>query len=229
MHTQLGGIRSELKLNARFFFHIFCRFQRVVRHPAFSLRFKKNDIALIQFNGSVEFNDYVRPACIRTDTADPPVAQELTIAGWGTVTPGSMEHFEWLPFYCAIVRMSYSCLTENFTFRLKATDLPGLLMKANVSTVALADCNRTFTERNKLSDHLSLRALSVSQMCAVNPRDNSDACQGDSGGPLFMTDDSSVSTVIGIISAGISCGSQLPGLYTRVAAYTAWIESVVWP
>lgn len=104
-----------------------------------------------------------------------------------------------------------------------------MLLKATVSMVALADCNRTLTDYNRLANQASLRALSVAQMCALNPRDNSDACQGDSGGPLFVADRSGVSTLVGVISFGVSCGSHLPGVYTRVAAYTEWIESVVWP
>lgn len=108
-------------------------------------------------------------------------------------------------------------------------DRPSLLLKASVSTVPLTDCNRTLTDYNRLSNQPSLRALTVSQMCALNPLDNSDACQGDSGGPLFVTDHSGVSTLLGVISFGVSCGSHLPGVYTRVAAYTEWIESVVWP
>lgn len=63
--------------------------QKIERHPAFSLRLKKNDIALIQFDGTVEFSEFIRPACIRTDTTDLSSSQELTIAGWGTVTAGS--------------------------------------------------------------------------------------------------------------------------------------------
>lgn len=95
--------------------------------------------------------------------------------------------------------------------------------------IPLNECNRTLLEYNQLPNWPSLRALSESQICALNPNDNSDACQGDSGGPLFIADTSGVSTLVGIISFGISCGSQIPGIYTRVASYTNWIESVVWP
>lgn len=57
--------------------------------------------------------------------------------------------------------------------------------------------------------------------------------QGDSGGPIqfdkIVDDDSSIATVVGIISFGVDCGYNLPGVYTRVANYREWIESVVWP
>lgn len=49
-------------------------------------------------------------------------------------------------------------------------------------------------------------------MCALNSIEKRDACQGDSGGPLFLNDQQTgVSTVVGIVSFGISCGSELPG------------------
>lgn len=37
--------------------------------------------------------------------------------------------------------------------------------------------------------------------------------------------------IIGITSFGKSCGVALnmPGVYTRVSAYTDWIEGIVWP
>jgi secreted trypsin-like serine protease len=36
-------------------------------------------------------------------------------------------------------------------------------------------------------------------------------------------------TVVGVTSFGASCGSNIPGVYTRVDKYLEWIESKVWP
>lgn len=58
---------------------------------------------------------------------------------------------------------------------------------------------------------------------------------GDSGGPLqFKTlregsEQEDVFYIVGITSFGIGCGSNIPGVYTRVADFSNWIESVVWP
>lgn len=35
--------------------------------------------------------------------------------------------------------------------------------------------------------------------------------------------------IVGVVSFGPACGIGLPGVYTRVAAYVPWVESVVWP
>ncbi|XP_061922140.1 hepatocyte growth factor activator isoform X2 [Entelurus aequoreus] len=56
-----------------------------------------------------------------------------------------------------------------------------------------------------------------------------DACQGDSGGPLACTRND-VSFLYGIISWGEGCGnSKKPGVYTKVANYMDWINSVIKP
>lgn len=36
-------------------------------------------------------------------------------------------------------------------------------------------------------------------------------------------------TVVGVVSAGIKCGSEYPGLYTRVDKYLEWINEVITP
>lgn len=57
-----------------------------------------------------------------------------------------------------------------------------------------------------------------------------DSCQGDSGGPLLVARQTMVSepvyVVAGIVSYGEGCARQgVPGVYTRVEAYTEWINS----
>lgn len=113
------------------------------------------------------------------------------------------------------------------------TQRAGVLQQAVVSIVPLTSCNDTLTKFNEAANHPSFReGLLDSQLCALDTtsaRDQvMDACVGDSGGPIFTYDESGVSTVIGVVSFGISCGSNLPSVYTRAASYIDWIEGVVW-
>lgn len=107
---------------------------------------------------------------------------------------------------------------------------PVVLLKTNVTSMSLQQCNTTLYEYNLQSNQESLRnGLSESQYCAYDPAAMNDACQGDSGGPLQVPITGAISKVLGIVSFGISCGTTLPSVYTRVASYLDWIEPIVWP
>lgn len=95
----------------------------------------------------------------------------------------------------------------------------------------LAQCNRTVLEYNQTPNYEAFRdGVTESQYCAHDPNKMKDSCQGDSGGPLQIYPPGSFSAkVVGVVSFGIGCGSEWPGVYTRVAYYLDWIESHVWP
>ncbi|MBV9346265.1 MAG: trypsin-like serine protease, partial [Gammaproteobacteria bacterium] len=54
------------------------------------------------------------------------------------------------------------------------------------------------------------------------------SCLGDSGGPVVFTN-GRPTYLVGIVSWGkTNCaGDVMPGVYTRVAAYTDWIDDVL--
>ncbi|CAG4965215.1 unnamed protein product [Parnassius apollo] len=100
-----------------------------------------------------------------------------------------------------------------------------ILLKANVSVVAREKCTTSYTSWRKLPD-----GISDDQICAGDPQGLKDTCQGDSGGPLQgLTDSDGHYRLVGVTSFGRGCGSTVPGVYTRIAKYLDWIESVVWP
>ncbi|XP_069914560.1 complement factor D [Oryctolagus cuniculus] len=65
-------------------------------------------------------------------------------------------------------------------------------------------------------------AITGRMMCAQSHR--RDTCKGDSGGPLVCG-----GVVEGVVSSGSRvCGNRKkPGIYTRVASYAGWIDSVL--
>lgn len=105
------------------------------------------------------------------------------------------------------------------------------MLKANLKTVPLSECNSTVFERARRSDWTYFRnGLDHSYYCAADPNRVSDTCEGDSGGPLqIVRRYLDLSTVVGVVSTGLPCGTSFPGIYTRVAYFIDWIESYVWP
>ncbi|XP_045448099.1 serine protease persephone [Melitaea cinxia] len=100
-----------------------------------------------------------------------------------------------------------------------------VLLKANVTVVTRDKCDESYTNWRKLPEGISER-----QICAGDPEGLRDTCQGDSGGPLQgLTERDGFYRLVGITSFGRGCGSPVPGVYTRVAHYLDWVESVVWP
>lgn len=62
-----------------------------------------------------------------------------------------------------------------------------------------------------------------SMFCSGVAGGGRDACQGDSGGPLETN-----GVQIGIISWGTGCADvKHPGVYTNVAMFRKWIDSVL--
>lgn len=107
------------------------------------------------------------------------------------------------------------------------------LHKANLKTMPLRQCNTTLFEFNQGINTPSLRnGLIEGQYCAYDPNGVQDSCEGDSGGPLQIIGNDTVATrIVAIVSFSCTgtCGTRLPSIYTRVATYIDWIESIVWP
>lgn len=57
--------------------------------------------------------------------------------------------------------------------------------------------------------------------CAKNP--GTDTCKGDSGGPAIIDN-----KLAGIVSHGIGCAKQSPGVYTNVFRYRNWIRDTMY-
>ncbi|PZC71292.1 hypothetical protein B5X24_HaOG213676 [Helicoverpa armigera] len=186
--------------------------KRVVPHPEYQSPSKYHDIALletdteIQFNDEVSgefikclcfrinFNNDVHPACLHTKGE----AEEiLTGTGWG-----ALGHRQ---------------------------QLADTLQSLDISRFSEEECKQHYPKYR----HLLQGYNHTTQMCYGDRVTVADSCEGDSGGPLqskTLDEHHCVTTVVGVTSAGKQCGITAgSGLYTRVIHYVPWIESVVWP
>lgn len=120
-----------------------------------------------------------------------------------------------------------------FSFPTTVRQRPDGLLETNLKTMPLSQCNTTLLKFNQKRDLPAIRdGISESQYCAYDPNGKKDSCDGDSGGPLQIIGNRTVpTTIIAIVSFSPSgsCGTRTPSVYTRVAAYMNWIESIVWP
>jgi len=66
--------------------------------------------------------------------------------------------------------------------------------------------------------------LSPSEICAGG-QIGKDACTGDGGSPLVCQGQSGRWTVVGLVTWGVGCASDVPGVYARMAHFTNWINA----
>ncbi|XP_055591072.1 transmembrane protease serine 9-like [Uranotaenia lowii] len=97
-----------------------------------------------------------------------------------------------------------------------------ILLKGTIPTVDSTTCANALLPARKLP-----QGILNTQICAGGS--TIDGCPGDSGGP-FLTqsadNDKLIPFVVGIASVGTSCGSRSIGVYTRIASFVGWIQSV---
>lgn len=139
---------------------------------------------MLKLSQKIVSSALIRPACLETDMRDKDPTMPLHVTGWGTTNR-------------------------------EKTALSDVLLDAEIKTVPLSQCNATYIQYNADKNTAPFRGgLSEGQYCAIDEKFGADSCQGDSGGPLQIFDKSQTARIVGIVSFGISCGSQLPGMYT---------------
>jgi trypsin len=100
-----------------------------------------------------------------------------------------------------------------------------LLNEANLRIIPNSMCNNVEGDWNGI--HVTYDGyISESMVCASFK--NRDSCQGDSGGPLIIKgEDGSSDLLVGLVSWGVGCANDWPGVYARVSSRYNWIRREV--
>ncbi|KDR12676.1 serine protease snake-like isoform X2 [Zootermopsis nevadensis] len=173
---------------------------RRIAHPDYRKPEKYHDIALLQLDKDVRFNNFVKPACLHTQNAVP---DDMPIAtGWGLTEPG---------------RRATGKKLLKVDLEFQPMDKCSDALTKNVNPL-------------QLKEQLGAGLLEDSMLCVGVLEGGKDSCQGDSGGPLQVMAHSPMCDfdIVGVISFGVYCAVEdIPAIYTRVSKYVPWIESIV--
>uniref|UniRef100_A0A7S1AYI1 subtilisin n=1 Tax=Noctiluca scintillans TaxID=2966 RepID=A0A7S1AYI1_NOCSC len=171
--------------------------RNVIIHDQFESEPGIMDYALIELDHEVEFNECAGAVCLPTYEVETGAVCE--ISGWGT---------------------------EKFWFSAIGNS-PGILQKAQMQVWSNGECTQRYAG---VSD---MPVVMPENICARGEDVDglyTDACQGDSGGPMTChtgsNRDGPSHTLEAIISWGIGCGSNRPGIYSRVSQITEWVNQI---
>ncbi|MGJ8679859.1 trypsin-like serine protease [Paraglaciecola sp.] len=95
----------------------------------------------------------------------------------------------------------------------ETSNFPDVLHKVDLTLLSNDECKQ------------SIGSITDAMLCATSTLEKG-SCQGDSGGPLVIDTNTGIQQV-GIVSFGIGCADpNYPGVYTRVAEFTEWLDTI---
>jgi len=174
---------------------------RILKHPGMSLTRLDNNLAILTVDRDISLNSpYVNTACL----------------------PSCDNQFDFLfsngtGVRCHVAGWGKDEVDGQFQF---------IPRKVDLSLIPATQCEA------KLKAALNARKpgvgdrfqLDSSEICAGGEV-GKDACTGDGGSPLVCQAQSGRWTVVGLVSWGIGCASDLPGVYVDIAHYRNWINA----
>lgn len=163
-----------------------------VVHPGYKLKTSKQDIAVLYLAQPVPDIDPVpvpTGQLLEQNTRPGVIA---TVAGWGATTKTGKK-------FPSVLRLGQvELFPDESCGKGAAYSIGGVTFNG-------------FTKREADPESM-LCAIGVSQSGSVI-----DACQGDSGGPLVVTNESGPQ-LVGVVSWGDRCASNVPGVYAKVGS-----------
>ena len=173
----------------------------IFMHPGYSEVTRNNDIALVRIRDIPLENPKIEKMCLPSPK-----------------TCNSDDYMFTSNLDGCLTRVSSAGFGLNADLRKSSS-----LKKVDLGLVPLNVCRAFYAGAVELDE---------SQLCALGPRPTGsghhpDTCRGDSGGPLFC-EMRGHPVAIGLVSFGPeSCGTSVPGVYTRLCHFGEWIREVV--
>ncbi|XP_066926615.1 chymotrypsinogen B-like [Clytia hemisphaerica] len=90
-YTMRAGLH---KLHVKNEYQVEMKVSRILRHPGFSRRHSKYDIALVRLTTPLMFNEAIQPICLPNTKAES--GRKCVSTGWGTTTRGVLDFSETL-------------------------------------------------------------------------------------------------------------------------------------
>jgi secreted trypsin-like serine protease len=174
---------------------------RFLKHPKFHAGRLSNDIAILYTSTNIDLNKpTVNTACL----------------------PSCKDQFghqfsNGTGLRCWVAGWGKNEVDGSFQFIQHKVDLP--LVESNKCNGQL----KSALNRQRAGSGNRFK-LSESEICAGG-QVGKDACTGDGGSPLVCQALSGRWTVVGLVTWGVGCASDVPGVYARMSHFTQWINA----
>lgn len=175
---------------------------RAVVHPnfKFSPAADRFDVAVLRLDRPVQYAPHIAPICLPEAGRDPAPGTQAYVAGWGALIPDDVTG----PLISILV---------------PEVKRPSVLQVVNVPIVANDRCESWHRDSG-----IQVK-IWPEMVCAGYREGGKDSCKGDSGGPLMVQQADGRWVLVGLVSAGFSCGKPgQPGIYHRISASSDWIS-----
>merc|ERR1712020_334686 len=174
---------------------------RILKHPQFSPGRLSNDIALLYTDRDINLNTpNVNTACL-------PSCDNMF--GYQFANGTGVR--------CWVAGWGKDEIDGRFQFKQKKVSLPLVEDSRCNSNLKVALNNQRQGTGNRFQLHSS-------EVCAGGEI-GKDACTGDGGSPLVCQSDTGRWTVVGLVTWGVGCGSDTPGVYANVGYFRNWINA----
>jgi len=174
---------------------------RITKNPNFNSKRLNNNIALLTVDRDIDLSrNNVNTACL--PSCDNQFDYRFN-NGTGT--------------RCWVAGWGKDQENGQFQFIQRKVDLPLFEFNRCEQALKVAMNNRTPGLGNRFSLH-------GSEVCAGG-EEGKDACTGDGGSPLVCQAQSGRWTVVGLVTWGVGCASDIPGVYAKVSYFKDWINS----